>query len=552
MHPFNITDPLREYARQKPDQAAVVYANPGHADICLTFAELDARCDRVAAGLFRMGIGPGDRVLILAQPDEHFVPFVLGLIRAGGVVVMVDPGRPMDEFLNCIAETEPAVLLAAPVVHAAAYLFPRAFGKVTRRIVTAGRFPGAVGIDSLLAGPPEEFHPVTGLDSEAAIIFTTGSTGKPKGVVYTQRILLAQCQALQTMLRLSGSDTGLFGASAMLLLSLISGVTSIVSPVLNAPPQMVDVALYVHLLEKYQVTLSFSSPALCRRLVQWNSQAQGQLPHLRQWVVGGAPVDVGLVQAVQSMLPNGELMVSLGSTEAMPVAMIGAKAVLEKSSSSVLANAGACTGYPPPGHELRVIPIQDGPIPEWSDALRVAPGQVGEIIFRGPVVTGAYLHNPDLTALAKIKGDQSVWHRMGDVGVIDAQGCLWFYGRKSQRVETRRGVLFTVPCEAVFNRHPAVARSALVGLGPRGHPTPVMVIELAPEFRRLNRTARQNLAREILEFASADPLTQSIRHTAVFPGTFPVDIRHNSKINREWLTEWVKRRPTRIIECQNA
>jgi acyl-CoA synthetase (AMP-forming)/AMP-acid ligase II len=404
-----------------------------------------------------------------------------------------------------------------------------------------------VQIDHLLAGPAVEFYPETGFDSQAAIIFTTGSTGKPKGVIYTHRILQAQCQALQAMLQLSSSDIGLFGASAMLLLSLISGVTAVVSGSLNTTPQSVDIPAYVKLLERYQVTLSFSSPALCRRLVQWNHRGRLQFPHLRQWVVGGAPVDTGLVQAIQTMLPNGEVMISLGSTEAMPVAMLSGKAAMEKSSPPTHVSAGVCTGYPPPGHELRIIEIQEGPIPEWNEALNVAPGQVGEIIFRGPVVTRTYLNQPEWTTLAKIKDDQDVWHRMGDVGAIDAQGCLWFYGRKSQRVETRQGTFFTIPCEAVFNRHPAVARTALVGLGKRGNQTPVMVIELAPDFRGLNRVAQQTLVCEILELANADRQTRAIRHAVIFPGTFPVDIRHNSKINREWLAAWVNRRSSSIL-----
>jgi olefin beta-lactone synthetase len=97
-----------------------------------------------------------------------------------------------------------------------------------------------------------------------------------------------------------------------------------------------------------------------------------------------------------------------------------------------------------------------------------------------------------------------------------------------------------------------VVRSALVGLGQRGDQTPVMVIELAPEFRRLNRAAQQKLGREILELSNADRQTRAIRHAAIFPGTFPVDIRHNSKINREWLAAWVKMRPTRILERKTS
>jgi acyl-coenzyme A synthetase/AMP-(fatty) acid ligase len=119
---------------------------------------------------------------------------------------------------------------------------------------------------------------------------------------------------------------------------------------------------------------------------------------------------------------------------------------------------------------------------------------------------------------------------MGDVGWLDAEGRLWFCGRKAHRVVTGQGVLFSIPCEAVFNNHPRVRRSALVGIGPPENRKPVIIVET-------QRSGWRGLAAELAALARANPRTLAIdtflRHRA-----FPVDPRHNAKINREALAAW--------------
>ena len=123
---------------------------------------------------------------------------------------------------------------------------------------------------------------------------------------------------------------------------------------------------------------------------------------------------------------------------------------------------------------------------------------------------------------------------MGDLGWIDTENRLWFCGRKSHRVVTPDQILFTIPCEAIFNRHPDVFRSALVGVGPRPKQKPVICIELEKRGRKKNK---QKIIEELLELGQESVITQGI-DTVIFHKTFPVDIRHNSKIFREKLTTW--------------
>jgi len=189
-------------------------------------------------------------------------------------------------------------------------------------------------------------------------------------------------------------------------------------------------------------------------------------------------------------------------------------------------------------------------------------------------VTRTYLNRPQETARAKIveRGSGNgqapvIWHRMGDLGYFDAKGRLWFCGRKSHRVETRQGLMLPVPCEAIF-RHPAVLRTALVGVGQRGEQRPVLVVQLKDEFRVSSSGSRASspgsrgaegrrgpetlskdkLVEELLALGAQYEHTRQIQDVLFHP-SFPMDVRHNAKIQREKLAVWaasqLKDRPTK-------
>src|SRR5690606_28060128 len=169
-----------------------------------------------------------------------------------------------------------------------------------------------------------------------------------------------------------------------------------------------------------------------------------------------------------------------GATECLPVAVIEGRELLQTRAATE-AGAGTCVGRPVPPNRVRIIRISDDPIAEWSEQLLLPQGTVGEITVAGPTATDAYYNRPQATALAKIRDGDQVVHRMGDLGYFDAGGRLWFCGRKSERVETADGPLYTEQVEPIFNTHPQVRRSALVGVGPRGRQTPVLVVEPAAD-----------------------------------------------------------------------
>ena len=154
-------------------------------------------------------------------------------------------------------------------------------------------------------------------------------------------------------------------------------------------------------------------------------------------------------------------------------------------------------------------------------------------------VTKTYFNREDVTHLAKIPDGKTFWHRMGDVGKWDEQNRLWFCGRKSHRVVTHVKTLFTIPCEALFNQHTDVRRSALVGIGSGSHREPVIVIE--PEYKSRVENDSDAFIQELLKIAASSMHTQSIKKVLFYP-YFPVDVRHNAKILREKLAAWAEKR----------
>ena len=193
-------------------------------------------------------------------------------------------------------------------------------------------------------------------------------------------------------------------------------------------------------------------------------------------------------------------------------------------------------------NQVRIIRIGDEAIVQWSDELLVAPGEVGEITVAGPSATDAYFNREAQTRLAKIeeRGEHGVRtvHRMGDVGWFDGDGRLWFCGRKSHRVETADGPLYTEQVEPVFNVHPEVRRTALVGIGAAGAQRPVLCVETVAGT---GAAQHARIAQELRALGARFAHTARIDRI-VFHPKFPVDIRHNAKIGRESLARWAARR----------
>jgi acyl-CoA synthetase (AMP-forming)/AMP-acid ligase II len=283
----------------------------------------------------------------------------------------------------------------------------------------------------------------------------------------------------------------------------------------------------------------FGSPAVIRRVGRYGEPSQLKLPSLRRVISAGAPVSAKELQRFCRLLaPGTQVFTPYGATECLPLSSIGSDEILDETRHQTDLGRGVCVGRPVPGLVVKIIRVTDEPIPVWDKTLEVKPGEIGEIAVKGAHVTRTYYKRADATALAKILDGPGgeFYHRMGDLGYIDGQGRIWFCGRKSHRVVTSQGTFFTIPCEAVFNTHPSVFRSALVGAKRGSETEPVLCVELEPEVR----AEPASLGAELRDLAKRHPHTRAIQRFLVHPG-FPVDIRHNAKISREKLALWASR-----------
>lgn len=536
--PVNIAAALGERAVQLPQTLAIV--EPRRRS--LTFRELHLTTDALARGLAQVGIVRGLRVVVMVPPSVEFYTLTFALFKLGAVVVLIDPGMGVRNLGKCLAEARPEAFIGIAKAHLARVLL----GWPTVRVrVAVGAWP-LWGTHSLARlqrqgwGPgvvPEPW-PLAATTGEelAAILFTSGSTGVAKGAVYTHAIFSEQVRLLREVYGICPGEVdvptfplfGLFGPAL--------GMTAVIPEMDATRPGSVDPVQILDAVRYYQATNLFGSPALIRRVGQYGAAHGVKLPSLRRVISAGAPVPVRAIERFVSMLSDGvEVHTPYGATEALPVATIGSREILGATGRETFAGKGVCVGRPVPGVRVAVIRISDEPIPSWSDDLLLPVGEIGEFAVRGRVVTRSYYNRDEQTRLAKIADSSGeVWHRMGDVGYLDTLGRLWFCGRKSQRVSTPAGTLFTIPCEGVFNAHPAVLRTALVGVVRDGEMTPVLCVERDPERPTVGET---HLRDELLALGAAHEHTRAIQTILMHP-SFPVDIRHNAKIFREKLAAW--------------
>jgi acyl-CoA synthetase (AMP-forming)/AMP-acid ligase II len=381
----------------------------------------------------------------------------------------------------------------------------------------------------------------------AAVLFTSGSTGAPKGVCYEHGMFEAQVRLIRETYGIQPGEVDLPMLPIFALFNPALGMTTVVPEIDPSRPAQVDPAKIVQAIQQENVTNSFGSPTLWGKIGAHCVAEKITLPSLRRVLCAGAPVPASLWKNSAAFLPNGRLHSPYGATEALPVATVAAN---EIDPTSV---RGACVGRPLPGVDVKIIALSDAPFSALSQARELPAGEIGEIIVRGAAVTQAYDALPEATAAAKIPnilGQQPVtsrlapdtsapatagaaWHRMGDCGYLDADGRLWFCGRKAERVETANGALFTEPCEQVFRSHPHAGRCALVGIGPRGQQQPALVVE-AKGDRNVDLKV---VASELRALAVQQAHTATIQRFYFHPA-FPVDVRHNAKIHRLELAKW--------------
>lgn len=559
MPPVNIASHLKEMASSRPDQPCVLFPTSRHGDGTssyseLTYRQLDDASDLVAQRLLEQGIGRGVRTVLMVPPSLEFFVLTFALFKAGAVSVFVDPGMGVKNIGKCLAEAEPTAFVGIPKAHLARRML--GWGRTTlKRLVAVGdgarwcRWLGegltALTISdfsgSLPADRGQSFPVETAADETAAILFTSGSTGVPKGAVYSHGNFAAQIEMLRKAFAIQPGEIDLCTFPLFALFAPALGMTAVVPRMDFTRPAKVDPLEIARPIAQHAVANLFGSPALLNRVGRYYEHQEILWQSVRRVLSAGAPVSPEIIERfTRHLAPGIQVFTPYGATEALPVAVIGSKEILNETRHQTARGGGTCVGLPVDGVKVSVIRITDEPIATWEESLVLPPGEIGEIVVHGDNVTQEYFHRPDLTAMAKIDDPASgrKRHRMGDVGYLDSQGRLWFCGRKSHRVITTDQTLFTEPVEGIFNAHPAVFRTALVGVERKGRMEPVLCVE---RDQAAGKTpGNSTLTRELLELGAKYQASQPIQ-TILYHHAFPVDIRHNSKIFREQLATWARR-----------
>jgi len=530
----NISRPLTEMAALQPETAAIIFPEQKRT---LTFRELDCWSSRLAAGFEKAGIGRGVRTALLVPPSPELFAVTFALFKCGAIPVFIDPGIGAGNMKGCLAEAAPAAFIGIPKAHLARRLL--GWGKASLRTlitVSGGRFWGGVPLHEFEIDAAAYTPLAGGRDETAAILFTSGSTGPPKGVVYTHGNFAAQIEALKEIYSIAPGEIDLPTFPLFALFAPALGMTALIPQMDFTRPGMVDAEKLLATAREYRATTMFGSPALLNRVGRYGAAHGVSLPQMKRVISAGAPVPAAVLERFAALLPaEAGIFTPYGATEALPVSSICHREIIAETSRATGEGRGICVGLPVRGLSLAIIAISDEPIAAWSDTLRLPPGETGEIVVSGPQVTATYFGRPDATRLAKIAtADGGFWHRMGDLGYLDGKGRIWFCGRKSHRVVTAQQILFTIPVEGVFNTHPEVFRTALVGTGERGRQRPVLCVELE---KGSSSSAKSRIRRELLTLGSRFRQTAEVTDILFHPA-FPVDIRHNAKIFREKLAVW--------------
>ncbi|MBH0774785.1 fatty acid CoA ligase family protein [Nocardia bovistercoris] len=541
-------DRFRDIARAEPDREAVIHPVGADSDGMpeyhhVTYRELDAWSDTVAERLAAAGVGAGTRTIVLVLPSPELYAILFGLVKIGAVPVVIDPGMGVRKMLRCLRAVRAEAFIGIPQAHALRVLWRRGFDGVRVRVTVGRRW--FWGGDRLVdwgrtpSAPPPDRAP--GSDADTLVIgFTTGSTGPAKAVALTHGNLAAMVEQVDAARGHVPPDTSLITLPLVGILDLLLGSRCVLPPLIPSKVGSTDPAHVIDAVNRFGVRTMFASPALLIPLLRRLERRPDELKTLRSIYSGGAPVPDWCVAGLREQLADDvEIFAGYGATEALPVSTIESRELFAGLAERAHHGEGTCIGRTADRVRARLVPITDDPLPTW-DSVRArgdleSTRGIGELVVSGPNVSTHYFWPAGADAAGKIVDGTVVWHRTGDLAWIDERERIWFCGRKSQRVRTAAGPMFTVQVEQIFNPVPGVARTALVGVGPRDAQRPVLCVELDPDA-----DAHATLPR-LRTRGAQYPLTSGITDFLVHPG-FPVDIRHNAKIGREQLARWAERR----------
>lgn len=526
---MNCVTPLIDQARERGDAMAIIQPSP-RGDHSITFAQLESRSAALAHWLEGKGLKPGDRVLVMIPVSIELYVALPALLRCGLVAEFLDPSAGRDHVRLCCEAAPPDALLGSLKAQLLRVLHPGL------RRVHSLVYPGWCA-PSLEGGRDHEPRSCEA-DTPALLTFTSGSTAAPKAAVRTHGLLAAQQSALARAIDLQPGQVDLATLPIFVLANLAAGVTTVLADADIRKPGFIEPDPVLDQLTQHAITRSTASPAFFDRLAQRCEQTGRTLSPLQRIYTGGAPVFPDLLERLDRLMPEGGPVTVYGSTEAEPIAHLAFDEASDADRAAMRDGKGLLVGTPVPEVQLRIVnaeALADRTLTvEQFDAAACSADEPGEIMVTGEHVLKGYL-NPADDAETKLRVGETIWHRTGDAGYLDASGRLWLLGRTSAVIRDERGVVYPFAIECAARQAELVAHAAVVKIDSRR----VLAVQFMPEADEHNE--RFVVPRLYEKFAGV------IDHIVVMP-QLPLDARHNAKVRYPEL----RRELTRIMSQSKA
>jgi acyl-CoA synthetase (AMP-forming)/AMP-acid ligase II len=496
-----MTDTLTGFARSQPDKPAVIDDRPGGAVVMWTYAELEARANRVAHLLLALGVRPGATVLWCGPNSPAVVAVMNAARKVGAVAVPLNYRLTPAEAGYVINHSDAQVAYVDREYLALFTALGDQLDKLRHVIVVGGAGPVPDGmlteadIDAASPEPPPE------VDAGGTMIYTSGTTGKPKGAFRSGPQDPEVLGALLGVFGFRPDDIYLTsgplyhsGPSAFLGVGLLYGQTIVVQRVFDAQD-------WLRLVDKYRVSSTFSAPALIRMICALPPEVKERYDRssLRVMIANAAPWSYALKLRYLADFPPESLFEIYGSTE------LGVDTVLLPADQ--LRKPGSC-GRPAPFIEIRLFDELG------REVTGTGPGHPGEVFVRSRAAFDTYYKN-DASYAASSRGD---FHSVGDIGYFDDEGYLYICDRKTDMIISGGMNIYPAEIEAALDHHPQIHDVAVFGIpspdwGEAVHATVVLAPGASLTGEEIMAFARRHLARykvpRSVDFAAELPRTGS-------------------------------------------
>jgi acyl-CoA synthetase (AMP-forming)/AMP-acid ligase II/pimeloyl-ACP methyl ester carboxylesterase len=473
------------------------------ANVSITRPDFAARVATYAEALHHRGVLRGERIAVLVPPSVDLIAVVYACWRIGAIAVIADRGLGLKGLKSAIR--------ASRVSHVIGPVKAIAAARLLRWAPRASMIPLSALASSPVVKKLEFVRaPEPSADDLAAVLFTSGATGPAKGVRYTHRQLYAQRDALQKTYNITSADTFVAAFAPFALYGPALGIATGLADMDVTSPGTLTAAALDDACRRVGATMVFASPAALANVVKTATTDMAHLRSVRLVMSAGAPVPIQTLQEVSVLCPNAELHTPYGMTEALPVADVSLSDLARIGSGR-----GVCVGKPVIGCDVRI------------------DHDTSELLVSAPWMSAGYdalwLTQHNARPVVITDGHTVTWHRTGDVGHIDGEGNVWIEGRMVHVIHSARGSITPVPLEIAAEALPNVVRAAAVGVGPTDVQQIVMVVETVnstegPADTELTLAVRVALA----------PLTIA---SVWITKRLPVDVRHNSKIDRTAVSQ---------------